>query len=188
TTIGKNCIIFPGSRITDSTLGNGVIVKDNTLIEESSIGNEASIGPCAHIRPASMIGNKAKIGNFVETKKCVIGEGSKASHLTYLGDAVIGRDVNIGAGTITCNYDGTNKFLTTIEDGVFIGSDSQLVAPVKIGKGSYVGAGSTVTEDIPAGSLALSRSKQTNIEGWADKKKKKLKSVSKKSITKQNLK
>jgi bifunctional UDP-N-acetylglucosamine pyrophosphorylase/glucosamine-1-phosphate N-acetyltransferase len=170
TKIGDNCIIFPGSRIYKSILGSGVIIKDNTIVEESKIGNGSAIGPFAHLRPHSIIGCNVKIGNFVETKKSSIGNGTKASHLSYLGDAVIGKDVNIGAGTITCNYDGKNKFQTTIESGAFIGSDSQLVAPVKIGKGSYVAAGATVTKDVPAGSLAISRVKQQNLKNWAKRK------------------
>jgi bifunctional UDP-N-acetylglucosamine pyrophosphorylase/glucosamine-1-phosphate N-acetyltransferase len=179
TKIGNNCIIFPGSRIYKSLLGSGVIIKDNTIVEESKIGNGSSIGPFAHLRPHTVIGRHVKIGNFVETKKSNIGNGTKASHLSYLGDAVIGKDVNIGAGTITCNYDGKNKFQTTIESDVFIGSDSQLVAPVKIGKGSYVAAGATVTRDVPAGSLAISRVKQKNLENWANRKKTVQKSKSK---------
>ncbi|MBI4848140.1 MAG: bifunctional UDP-N-acetylglucosamine diphosphorylase/glucosamine-1-phosphate N-acetyltransferase GlmU [Nitrospirae bacterium] len=170
TRIGKNCVIYPGARISESVLGDGVTVKDNSLIEKSRVGNGSTIGPFAHLRPNSVIGRDVKIGNFVEVKKSNIGNGTKASHLTYLGDAVVGKDVNIGAGTITCNYDGKNKFTTVIENGVFIGSDSQLVAPVKIGKGAYVAAGATVTKDVPAGSLAISRSKQQNLVGWVKQK------------------
>ncbi|MBI5409209.1 MAG: bifunctional UDP-N-acetylglucosamine diphosphorylase/glucosamine-1-phosphate N-acetyltransferase GlmU [Nitrospirae bacterium] len=176
TEIGKNCIIYPGARIQDSVLGNNVVVKDNTLIEESRIGDESAIGPFAHLRPKSVIGRNAKIGNFVEIKKSSIGDGSKASHLTYLGDAVVGSDVNIGAGTITCNYDGKNKFTTVIESGVFIGSDTQLVAPVTVGSGAYVAAGSTITKNVPSGALAITRIKQKNLEGWANKRKLKVKS------------
>ncbi len=176
TKIGNACIIYPGSRIFDSTLGNNVIIKDNTVIEASRIGNESSIGPFAHLRPHSIIGRKVKIGNFVEIKKTSIGNETKASHLTYLGDAIVGKNVNIGAGTITCNYDGRNKFNTVIEQGVFVGSDSQLVAPVKIGKGAYVAAGTTVNKDVPAGSLAISRTKQQNLIGWARKRQLRVKS------------
>jgi bifunctional UDP-N-acetylglucosamine pyrophosphorylase/glucosamine-1-phosphate N-acetyltransferase len=129
------------------------------------------VGPFAHIRPGSEIGQQAKIGNFVELKKARIGRGAKASHLSYLGDAEIGSGVNIGAGTITCNYDGMTKHGTIIEDEVFIGSDSQLVAPVKIGRGAYVGAGSTITKDVPPGALAVSRAEQKIIYGWAAKRK-----------------
>lgn len=167
TSIGKGCTIYPNVRILDSIIEDGAVIKDSTLIEESIVKRKASVGPFAHIRPGSVIGEKAKIGNFVEVKKSVIGPGTKASHLSYLGDALIGKDVNIGAGTITCNYDGHKKYLTTIEDGVFVGSDTQFVAPVKIGKGAYVGAGSTITADVPSHALALSRVKQRNIEGWA---------------------
>jgi bifunctional UDP-N-acetylglucosamine pyrophosphorylase/glucosamine-1-phosphate N-acetyltransferase len=173
TIIGKGCTIYPNVRIADSTVGNHVVIKDSTVIESATINKNATIGPFAHLRPGSIIGPSSKIGNFVEIKKSVIGEGTKASHLSYLGDAEIGKNVNIGAGTITCNYDGMEKHKTVIEDGAFIGSDTQLVAPVKIGKGAYVGAGSTITEDVPPMSLALSRAKQRNIAGWAKKKRKK---------------
>lgn len=166
TRIGRDCIIYPGSRICDSILGDGVIIKDNTLIEESRIRKGASVGPFAHLRPGSDIGSNAKIGNFVEVKKSTIGDGSKASHLSYIGDAEIGRDVNIGAGTITCNYDGKNKFKTKIGSGVFIGSDSQLVAPVTIGKNAYVAAGATITRNVPAGGLAIARVRQKNLDNW----------------------
>ncbi|MEW6066975.1 MAG: bifunctional UDP-N-acetylglucosamine diphosphorylase/glucosamine-1-phosphate N-acetyltransferase GlmU [Nitrospirota bacterium] len=167
TKIGKGCTIFPNVRIVNSIIEDGAIVKDSTLIEDSIVKKNASVGPFAHLRPGSEIGAKAKIGNFVEVKKSVIGSGTKASHLTYIGDAKIGKDVNIGAGTITCNYDGYKKNITTIEDKVFIGSDSQLIAPVKIGKGAYIGAGSTITKDVPSNVLALSRARQKHIKGWA---------------------
>jgi bifunctional UDP-N-acetylglucosamine pyrophosphorylase/glucosamine-1-phosphate N-acetyltransferase len=167
TWIGKGCTIYPNVRILDSIIEDGAVIKDSTLIEEAIVKRNASVGPFAHIRPGSVIGEKAKIGNFVEVKKSVIGPGTKASHLSYLGDARIGKDVNIGAGTITCNYDGHKKHITTIEDGVFVGSDTQFVAPVKIGKGAFVGAGSTITADVPSHALALSRVEQRNIEGWA---------------------
>ncbi len=170
TSVGTGCIVYPNSRIIDSVIGNNVIIKDSTLIESSAIDDGASVGPFAHIRPGSVIGAHAKIGNFVEVKKSIIGAGSKASHLSYLGDADIGEQVNIGAGTITCNYDGRMKHKTLIEDNVFIGSDTQLVAPVRIGKGAYVGAGSTVTKDVPALALAISRTSQKNIEKWAAKR------------------
>lgn len=170
TRIGKECVIYPGSRICDSMIGDGVTIKDSTLIEESRIRKGASVGPFAHLRPGSDIGSKAKIGNFVEVKKSNIGKGTKASHLSYIGDADIGTNVNIGAGTITCNYDGKKKYRTEIGPGVFIGSDSQLVAPVKIGKDAYVAAGATVTKDVPSGGLAISRIKQKNLENWGAKK------------------
>jgi bifunctional UDP-N-acetylglucosamine pyrophosphorylase/glucosamine-1-phosphate N-acetyltransferase len=170
TSIGKSCVVYPNTRISNSKIGNGVSVKDSSVIESAIIKDKATVGPFAHLRPDSVIGNSAKIGNFVEIKKSVIGNGSKASHLSYIGDAEIGDDVNIGAGTITCNYDGVNKFKTVIETGSFIGSDTQLVAPVTVGKGAYVGSGTTVTKDVPPMALALSRSPQINIEGWARKK------------------
>jgi bifunctional UDP-N-acetylglucosamine pyrophosphorylase/glucosamine-1-phosphate N-acetyltransferase len=134
------------------------------------VARGAKVGPFAHIRPQSTVGEDAHVGNFVELKKTVLGRGSKANHLAYLGDATIGERVNVGAGTITCNYDGVAKHQTIIDDGAFIGSDSQLVAPVRVGRGAYVAAGSTVTEDVPAGSLAISRGKQLNKEGWVEKK------------------
>jgi len=171
TTLGQHCTVYPGSRIRDSVLGNGVVIKDNTLVEKSRIRDGASVGPCAHLRPDSVIGRNARIGNFVEVKKSNIGAGTKAGHLTYLGDAEIGPGVNIGAGTITCNYDGKNKFKTIIKSGVFIGSDSQLVAPVTIAKDSYVAAGSTITRDVPSGSLAISRGRQRNLEDWTKRQK-----------------
>jgi bifunctional UDP-N-acetylglucosamine pyrophosphorylase / glucosamine-1-phosphate N-acetyltransferase len=170
TEIGSGCVIYPNSRIIDSRICDNVTIKDSTLIESSIVKDSASVGPFAHIRPESVIGVSARIGNFVEIKKSVIGDGSKASHLSYLGDAEIGRDVNIGAGTITCNYDGHDKHKTIIEDGSFIGSDSQLVAPVRVGQGAYVGSGSTVTMDVPPMALALSREPQVNIEGWVLRK------------------
>ena len=140
-----------------------------------------TVGPFAHIRPDTELRESVHIGNFVELKKAVLGKGTKAGHLSYLGDAVIGEDVNIGAGTITCNYDGARKHQTTIEDGVFVGSDSQLVAPVTVGKGAYVGSGTTVREDVPAGSLAVSAGKQRNIAGWAEKKEESRESKARKS-------
>jgi bifunctional UDP-N-acetylglucosamine pyrophosphorylase/glucosamine-1-phosphate N-acetyltransferase len=176
TKIGRRCTIYPNVRILDSIIGDGAVIKDSTLIEGSVVKSKASIGPFAHIRPGSEIGAGAMIGNFVEVKKSVIGSGTKASHLTYLGDAKIGNNVNIGAGTITCNYDGYKKNITTIKDNVFIGSDSQLIAPVKIGKGAYVGAGSTITKDVPSKALALSRVEQKHIEGWALTRKSKVES------------
>lgn len=166
TVVGDHCVIYPNCRISNCTIGNAVTIKDSTVMEDAVISDHASVGPFAHIRPATLIGEKAKIGNFVEIKKSHIGTGSKASHLSYIGDAEVGADVNIGAGTITCNYDGLNKHATVIEDGVFIGSDTQLVAPVTVGKGAYVGAGSTITKDVPPLALGLSRTSQINIEGW----------------------
>ena len=172
TRIGKNCTIYPNSRIVDSSIGDNVIIKDSTLIENSTLQESSSVGPFSHLRPGSRVGPSAKIGNFVELKNTTVGRGSKAMHLSYLGDATLGENVNIGAGTITCNYDGVNKHRTVIKDDVFIGSDSQLVAPVTINKGAYVGAGSTITSDVPAESLAVSRTNQTNIPGWAKRRRK----------------
>ena len=171
TRIGSGCEIHACVRIVDSTLEDGVVVSNFCLILDSTVARGARVGPFAHIRPQSMVGEDAHVGNFVELKKTTLGRGSKANHLTYLGDATIGERVNVGAGTITCNYDGVAKHPTVIEDGAFIGSDSQLVAPVRVGRGAYVAAGSTVTENVPAGSLAISRSKQVNKEGWVEKKK-----------------
>jgi bifunctional UDP-N-acetylglucosamine pyrophosphorylase/glucosamine-1-phosphate N-acetyltransferase len=172
TTVGEGCVLYPGSRIADSILGSGVTIKDSCVIEESRIADRASVGPFAHLRPGTVLGAGSRIGNFVEVKKSVIGEGSKASHLSYLGDAVIGADVNIGAGVITCNYDGFKKHQTIIEDGVFVGSDAQLVAPVRIGRDALVAAGATITRDVPAEALALSRVPQENREGVAGRRKK----------------
>jgi len=167
--IGRGTTIFPNVRIVNAQIGSGVVIKDSSLIEDSKVKDRASVGPFAHLRPGSEVGTGARVGNFVELKKAVIGRESKASHLSYLGDAVIGRGVNIGAGTITCNYDGVKKHRTVLGDGVFVGSDTQFVAPVKVGRGAYIGAGSTITEDVPAGALALSRTRQKNIRGWANR-------------------
>ena len=166
TRIGVDCRVRSYSVIKDSWLGNGVLVRPGCVLDSARVSNHALLGPYSHLRPGSEIGEGAHVGNFVETKKAKLGKGSKANHLTYLGDAEIGEGVNIGAGTITCNYDGLLKHTTTIEDGVFVGSDSTLVAPVKLGKGSYVGAASCITEDVPPESLALGRSRQIVKEGW----------------------
>jgi bifunctional UDP-N-acetylglucosamine pyrophosphorylase/glucosamine-1-phosphate N-acetyltransferase len=167
TKIGADCRIRSYSVIGNSVIGDRVTVKPGTIVEDSRIGAGAVLGPYSHLRPGSDVGEGAHVGNFVETKKIKLGKGSKANHLSYLGDAEIGEGVNIGAGTITCNYDGVNKHKTVIEDGVFIGSDSTLVAPVKIGHGAYVAAASCITEDVPADALALGRSRQSVKEGWA---------------------
>ena len=171
TRIGSACEIHAGARIVDSTIEDGVTILNYCVIEASSIATGAVVGPFARLRPASDVRARAKVGNFVELKKTVLGENSKANHLSYLGDATIGADVNIGAGTITCNYDGVAKHPTRIDDGVFVGSDSQLVAPVSIGEGAYVAAGSSVTQDVPAGALAIARSRQVNKAGWVEGKK-----------------
>ena len=172
TTIGTGCDIHSGVRIVDSKVGDRVTVRDHCVITESSLESDTVVGPFAHLRAGAIVREHAHVGNFVELKKTVLGTGSKAMHLAYLGDADIGARVNIGAGTITCNYDGVNKNQTTIEDGAFIGSDSQLIAPITIGKNAYVGSGTTVREDVPAGALAVSAGKQRNLDGWVDKKKK----------------
>jgi len=170
TTIGAGCEIHAGVRIVDSVIGDRVVILNHCLIVNSRIANDASLGPFARLRSGADVREGAHIGNFVELKETVFGPGSKAGHLAYLGNATIGEKVNIGAGTITCNYDGVHKHKTTIEDGVFVGSDSTLVAPVKLGKGAYVGAASCITEDVPAESLAIGRSKQVVKEGWVKKK------------------
>jgi bifunctional UDP-N-acetylglucosamine pyrophosphorylase/glucosamine-1-phosphate N-acetyltransferase len=167
TSIGERCRLYPGSRLTNATVGDGVTILDRSIIVESRVGRGARIGPFSHVRPDSDIGEEAHVGNFTELKKTSLGKKSKANHLAYLGDAIIGQDVNIGAGAITCNYDGVKKHQTVIEDGVFIGSDSQLVAPVRVGKGAYVAAGSSITQDVPADALAIARGRQENKPGWA---------------------
>ncbi|MCX6549519.1 MAG: DapH/DapD/GlmU-related protein [Acidobacteria bacterium] len=172
TCIGANCRIRSWVRITDSTVGDNVLINDSCVIVESRIDDGGRVGPFAHLRPASHMKDGCHVGNFVELKKTVMGEGSKANHLAYLGDATLGAGVNIGAGTITCNYDGVTKHPTTIEDGAFIGSDSQLVAPVTVGAGAYVAAGSTITDDVPPGALGIARGKQRNILDWVARKKK----------------
>ncbi len=171
TRIGRNCMIFPGVRIINSSISDRVIIKDSVVIEESIIEDSVVIGPFTHLRPESHISKNARLGNFVEVKKSFIGEGTKALHLSYIGDAEIGKNVNIGAGTITCNYDGIKKHKTIIEDDVFIGSDTQLVAPIKVSKGAYIGAGSTITKDVPPLSLAISRVSQRHIPDWVKKRK-----------------
>ena len=169
--IGENCTIRPNVYLDEVRIGNDVTIKNSCVISRTEIRDRAQVGPFAHLRPGTYLSEEVKVGNFVETKKAFLGAGSKASHLSYLGDAELGAGVNVGAGTITCNYDGTAKHRTIMEDGVFIGSDTQLVAPVRIGAGAYVGAGSTVTRDVPPGALALSRAPQRNIKGWVDRKK-----------------
>ena len=171
TVIGAGCEIHSGVRIADSRVGDRVVIHNHSVVVEATIDNDAAVGPFARLRPRAHLRERAKVGNFVEVKNAELGPGSKSMHLAYLGDATIGEDVNIGAGTITCNYDGEKKHATVIEDGAFIGTDSQLIAPVKIGKGAYVGSGTTVREDVPAGALAVSAGKQRNIEGWVNKKK-----------------
>jgi len=169
--IGAACEIHSNVRIVDSEIADKAVIQNFCLILGSRIAESASVGPFAHLRPESVVGEGAKVGNFVELKKTTLGPGSKANHLAYLGDATIGARVNVGAGTITCNYDGTSKHPTVIEDGAFIGSDTQLIAPIRVGKGAYVAAGSSITEDVPSGALGIARGRQTNVPGWVERKK-----------------
>lgn len=169
TRVGAGAVIGAGSVLTDVVVEAGATLLPYTVASDSRIGPEAQVGPFSHLRPKSELLRGAKVGNFCETKKTRVGEGSKVNHLSYVGDGQIGAGVNIGAGTIFCNYDGKNKHTTVLEDGVFIGSDSQLVAPVKVGEGAYVASGTTVTRDVPAGALAVARTRQENKEGYADK-------------------
>lgn len=171
TKIGAACEIHSGTRIVNSTIGDRVCVRNHTVVTDSTVEAGAFVGPFAHIRPGSQVGEDAHIGNFVELKKTTMGQGAKANHLAYLGDATIGAKSNVGAGTITCNYDGEKKHQTVIGNGVFVGSNSTLVAPVTLADGSYIAAGSAVTTDVPAGALAIGRSRQENKEGWVAKRK-----------------
>jgi len=171
TRIGSACEIQAHVRICDSEIGDRVTINNFCLIVGARVADEVAVGPFAHLRPDTEVHEGARIGNFVELKKTTLGRGSKVNHLSYLGDATVGARVNVGAGTITCNYDGENKHRTIIEDGAFIGSDSQLIAPVKVGKGAYVGAGSSISQDVPAGALGIARGRQTNVEGWVERKK-----------------
>lgn len=170
TIIGEDCVIGPNTEISNSSVGNSTIIKQS-VISNSEIGNEVNIGPFAHIRPESQISDSVKIGNFVEVKKSSFGVGSKASHLSYIGDAQIGKDVNLGCGSITVNYDGKTKFLTKVEDGAFVGCNSNLIAPVVVGKGAYIAAGSTITKDVPNDALAVARERQTNKLNYVNKSK-----------------
>ncbi len=167
TTIGEDCVIRQGVRVTDGTLGRGVEILDCCVLRDAIVEDEAAVGPFTHLRPGTTVRRYAKVGNFVEMKLTDLGEHAKANHLSYLGDAIIGKGVNIGAGTITCNYDGVRKHQTIIGAGAFVGSNSTLVAPVTVGDGAYVAAGSTVTADVPADALAIGRARQENKDGWA---------------------
>ena len=158
--IGAQCVI------RDSIIRSGTVIKAFSHIDGADVGRHCDIGPYARLRPGTRLHDQARIGNFVETKKAEIGEGSKVNHLSYIGDAVVGKAVNVGAGTITCNYDGVNKFVTQMGDGAFIGSNTALVAPVRVGMGAVTGAGSTITQDVPDGHLAVGRARQRNVEGW----------------------
>jgi len=171
TKIGAACEIHSHVRIIDTEIADKSVILNFCLIIGSRIAESASVGPFAHLRPDTSVGERAKIGNFVELKKTSLGPGSKVNHLSYLGDATVGAKVNVGAGTITCNYDGTRKYPTVIEDGAFIGSDSQLIAPVRVGKGAYVAAGSSITEDVPDGALGIGRGRQSNVDGWVERRK-----------------
>lgn len=172
TRIGENCTVKPFSTLRDSVLENEVAVEECCWLEGARVARGARIGPFARLRAGTEIGPEAHIGSFVETKKIRMGRGAKAMHLSYLGDAVIGKDVNIGAGAVTCNYDGEKKNRTVIEDGAFVGTNSSLVAPVKVGKGAYVAAGSTITANVPSGALGLGRARQENKKGWVAGRKK----------------
>ncbi|WP_433959622.1 bifunctional UDP-N-acetylglucosamine diphosphorylase/glucosamine-1-phosphate N-acetyltransferase GlmU [Cytobacillus horneckiae] len=172
TQIGSECIIGPNTQIEECSVGDGTVIRQSAA-HDSQIGASVNIGPFAHIRPQSNIHDEVKIGNFVEVKKAVFGKGSKASHLSYIGDAEVGKDVNLGCGSITVNYDGKNKYLTKIEDGVFVGCNSNLVAPVTIGEGAYIAAGSTITEDVPGNALSIARARQVNKEDYVEKLNKK---------------
>jgi len=164
--LGRGCRIGPHCVLTNVTLGDNTVIEAHSVLDGCVVGDDCNIGPFARIRPGTVLGHRCKIGNFVETKKAVFDEGSKASHLSYLGDVTVGKQVNIGAGTITCNYDGVNKHQTVIEDGAFIGSDTQLVAPVTVGKNATIGAGSTIRKSAPAGGLTLTVSQQKTLSGW----------------------
>ncbi|GAB4347105.1 MAG: bifunctional UDP-N-acetylglucosamine diphosphorylase/glucosamine-1-phosphate N-acetyltransferase GlmU [Gammaproteobacteria bacterium] len=171
-TLGENVSVGANCVIRDTEIGDGTVVLPNSVIEQAVIGRECQIGPFSRIRPESVLQDRVKLGNFVEVKKVDVGEGSKINHLSYVGDASVGSGVNIGAGCITCNYDGVNKHRTVIGDGAFIGSDTQLVAPVEVGAGAYIGAGSTITKDAPAKQLSVSRARQTVVRGWKPPEKK----------------
>ena len=165
-TLGDNVIIGPNCHLKDCTIGDGCVINSNTLIEDSIVSNNCNLGPFARLRPGTQLAENAKIGNFVETKKAIIGKGSKINHLSYVGDTLMGDSVNVGAGTITCNYDGVNKSQTKIGDGVFVGSNSSLVAPVEIGEGATIAAGSTVTKAVKKDQLAFARARQSNKDNW----------------------
>jgi len=172
TRIGVDCLIRSSTVIENATLGDGVLVRQSCVITDSIVGNGAKLGPFAHLRPGSEIGEEAHIGNFVETKKARLGKGAKANHLSYLGDTEVGAGTNIGAGVITCNFDGVNKHPTVIGENAFVGSDSTLVAPIQIGDGAYIGAGSCITKNVPSDALAVGRGRQVTKEGWAAAKRK----------------
>lgn len=165
TVIGESCLIYPGCHIKNCRIGNNVSIQSSTLMD-SQVGNDTTVGPYAYVRPMSSIGNHVKIGDFVEIKKSTIGDGTKISHLTYVGDSKVGKNVNFGCGTVTVNYDGKNKYLTEIEDDAFIGCNTNLVSPVKVGKGAFIAAGSTITDPVPENGFAIARQRQVNKENW----------------------
>ena len=171
TTVGQDCVLHQGAWLSDSIVGDRVVVHPYSVLEQARVSAEASVGPFARLRPGTELGERVKVGNFVEIKKSILGAGSKASHLAYLGDATLGEDVNVGAGTITCNYDGVEKHRTVIGDRAFIGSDTMLVAPIEIGADATTAAGSAINQKVPDGALAVGRARQRNIEGWSERKK-----------------
>lgn len=171
TSIGEGCMIGQNSRIVDSVVGDGTEIQSSVILE-SKVGKQTSIGPFAYLRPKSNIGDHCKVGDFVEVKNSTMGDGAKASHLTYIGDSDVGRNVNLGCGVVFVNYDGTKKYRSVVKDGAFVGCNVNLVSPVVIEEGAYIAAGSTVTKDVPAGALCVARERERVIEGWADKKNK----------------
>ena len=170
TVIGEDCVLYPNSRINNSTIGNGVEIQSSVILD-SKIGDETTVGPFAYVRPESNIGEHVRIGDFVEIKKSTIGNNTKVSHLTYIGDAEVGERCNFGCGTVVVNYDGKKKHKTIIGDDSFIGCNTNLVSPVEVKDNTYIAAGSTITKEVPEGSLAIARAKQKNIEGWVERKK-----------------
>ena len=169
TVIGENCLIGQNTRIKDSVIGDGTDIQSSVILE-SKVGAKTHVGPFAYVRPGSTIGDECKVGDFVEVKNSNFGNGSKASHLSYIGDSDVGENVNIGCGVVFVNYDGTNKHRSTVKDGAFVGCNSNLVSPVTVGEKAYIAAGTTVTKDVPPGALAVAREKQKNIEGWVEKR------------------
>lgn len=168
-TIGENCTIGQNTRIKDSVIGDGVSIQSSVIIE-SKVGNDTTVGPFAYIRPGSDIGNGCRVGDFVEIKNSKLGDGAKASHLTYVGDSDVGQKVNLGCGVVFVNYDGSKKYRSVVEDGAFIGCNANLVSPVHVGKNAYIAAGSTITDDVPDGALYIARARGKSLEGWVEKK------------------